>query len=48
MLARLLKFRQGQKIELKEEEIKALCTAAKKICLEQPVRAPPSLRASRS
>ena len=36
-LERLLKFRQGQKTELKEEELKGICTTAKKILLDQPV-----------
>ena len=36
-LERLIKFRQGNKIELKEDEIKGICQAAKRIFLDQPV-----------
>jgi len=36
-LERLLKFRQGHKAELTEDEIKKICAAVKKILMEQPV-----------
>lgn len=36
-LERLLKFRQGQKTELTEDELQGICQNAKRIFLDQPV-----------